>query len=95
MGEPEGELVVSENTDFSTILYPNPFSNEISLTIESDLADQGSVIIYDLTGKIVSKNENVTPNMPFIFGSELNKGLYIAVIRQRDQMQNVRIVKTN
>jgi hypothetical protein len=65
------------------------------MTIESELETVGSVIIYDLTGKIVAKNEMVTPNITYKFGSELSKGMYIAVIRQGDQMQNFRIVKTN
>ena len=94
-GGAEGELITSEYTEFDVILYPNPFTNEITLTIESELEDQGIVIIYDLTGKVISKNENVAPDEPFIFGADLTEGMYIAVIRQGDQVQKVRIVKTN
>ena len=88
-----GEMIVSDDPGFTTILYPNPFIDEISLTIETDLAEFGNVEIYDLEGRMVCRHDNITPNLPCKFGKELNKGLYLGVVRQGHEVQYMKIVK--
>jgi hypothetical protein len=92
--ETAGEIIVSDNAAFETVIYPNPFTNEITITIESESPDPALITVYDLTGKFVSKSETVIPNEGFNFGSELNAGMYIVFVRQGDQVQKVKIVKT-
>jgi hypothetical protein len=83
------------NPDPDFTIYPNPFTNEFTIKIESKIQVPGSLIIYDLTGKMTEKHENLSPDVTYKFGSGLNKGMYLVVIRQGDQVQNFKIVKTN
>ncbi|MEI6576223.1 MAG: HYR domain-containing protein, partial [Bacteroidota bacterium] len=89
-----GQLVVAPNAAFETLVFPNPFTNEISLTIESANTDAATITIFDLTGKIAGKIENASSNVPVMFGNDLPNGIYIVNVRQGDTFQKVKIVKT-
>lgn len=91
---PTGELIVSDNTSFETVIHPNPFTNETTLTVESESDAPVSLGVYDLTGKMVFTEENLIPGNSVTFGSELNTGMYIAVLEQGKQTQKVKIIKT-
>jgi hypothetical protein len=93
-GTPHGELIVSDDINFDVVIQPNPFTNEISLTLESENAEPATLSLCDLTGKLLGKVETIKPNVPLILGSELNSGMYLVFIKQGAQVQKIRIVKT-
>jgi hypothetical protein len=93
-GDVSGELIVSEGVNFDLVVHPNPFRNEITLTMESENSAPATMTVYDLTGKLLGKEESISPNVPLTFGSELNSGMYLVFVKQGDQVQKIKIVKT-
>jgi hypothetical protein len=49
-----GEVVNTEITDVSALVYPNPFKDHLTITLP-DAAVAHELIITDLTGKVVKK----------------------------------------
>jgi hypothetical protein len=90
-----GELITSETSGFNVIVFPNPFLNEITLTIESEDPAKCMVNVYDMSGNTVIKNNNLLPGDPFIFGPDLNNGIYLVYVRQVNQVHIIKIVKND
>lgn len=93
-GEVAGELVGTESTDFNLVIRPNPFRDEITMTVESERSDPATLTVYEMTGKLVGKEMSVNPNVPVTFGSELTSGMYMVFVKQGDQVQKIKIIKT-
>jgi PKD repeat protein len=88
-----GELVDSHDHEFSAIIYPNPTTSEFKVIVESESSEPASVLIYDLSGKILEEIKDVVVEEEFTTGSDLKAGIYIMKIQQGEHIQNVRIVK--
>jgi hypothetical protein len=88
-----GELIVSEDHSISTIVYPNPFSNDFTVTVETESIEPIQVIIYDLTGRLLQEVKDILPNTPVTVANNLQDGIYILYIQQGDQKQKVKIIK--
>jgi len=65
---------------YELILFPNPFSNELNITVKEH--DAVELIIYDLTGRIIIKNS--FRNSAVIKTGHLAKGLYLYEVRSRE-----------
>jgi hypothetical protein len=92
-GGEEGELVVSEHASFETIVYPNPFTTDFSVTVETESVEPITMNIFDLTGKLVQKETGVAPNASYKVSNNLGNGFYLLQIRQGSDVQNIKIVK--
>jgi len=92
-GVESGELIVSEDHSISTIVYPNPFSNDFTVTVETESIEPIQVIIYDLTGRLLQEVKDILPNTPVTVANNLQDGIYILYIQQGDQKQKVKIIK--
>ncbi len=68
-------------------LYPNPVQDY--LTISTSYSDYQSVEILDMTGKVVTKNEN-TSNLDF---SKFESGIYFVKINWIDKSMIYKIIK--
>ena len=70
-----GDDVASTTTvatsDFS--VYPNPFSNELTINLPSADIENTSYKLTDITGKVISEGVNTNT----IYTSELNTGVYL------------------
>jgi len=71
----------------SLILYPNPAAKNISLDLNSEINENASIKIYDITGKMVQQNEiqlstgNQTIDVSL---NNLNGGLYIVQLTTKN-----------
>jgi hypothetical protein len=92
-GEELGELVVSDHTSFETVVFPNPFMTDFSVTVETESLEPITLTIYDLTGKLVQTETGVTPNSPYRVSNNLGDGFYVLQVRQGSDVQNIKIVK--
>jgi len=88
-----GELVDSHDHEFSAIIYPNPSTTDFKVIVESESAEPASVLIYDLSGKIMQEIKEIAVEQEFTMGADLKAGIYIMKIQQSEHIQNVRIVK--
>ena len=88
-----GELITTLDDSFSIIIYPNPFTSEFRVSVESESTEPISLKVYDLTGKVHLEFEEIVPEKEIITGNDLKAGMYIMKIQQGNQVQNVRIIK--
>lgn len=82
------------NTNFDSNdlfkIYPNPVKNTLYFEITASLKDNFSVSIYDITGRYVKKNNEAVENINV---SDLNSGLYIAVISNDTEKISRKFIK--
>lgn len=64
-------------------LYPNPCSNELHIAISDYSGPNLSIEVYDLSGRIILKNESLNTNIP-IDVSKWVKGMYFVKIASLD-----------
>jgi hypothetical protein len=88
-----GDLITTPDGAFSAIIYPNPFTLDFRIVIESESAEPVSIKIFDVTGKVLLEFDEVMPENEIITGNDLGVGMYIMKIQQGSQVQNVRIIK--
>ncbi|NTV84692.1 MAG: T9SS type A sorting domain-containing protein, partial [Bacteroidales bacterium] len=88
-----GELITTHDGEFSAIIYPNPFTSDFKISVESESAEPVSLKIFDLTGKVMLEIKEIVPEQEITAGNELRAGIYIMRIQQGDQVQNIRIIK--
>ena len=58
-------------------IFPNPFSNETTITFPNNINDNYTLIIYDLQGTQVKKFSEINMNKIIISSNNLNDGLYL------------------
>ncbi|KAF0131322.1 MAG: hypothetical protein FD155_986 [Bacteroidetes bacterium] len=75
---------LNEKDDASIVLFPNPASDYVRFTT----TDQAVIIITDITGRIVLK-EQVAGGQNQISVNHLQKGLYLVQIEQNDKTQHL------
>lgn len=89
------EIVNSD--DFSN--YPNPFNQTTNFVYFSNGVDPVIINIYDINGRMIDKIENkVQPkgkNSLTWSGNRLNNGVYIAELRNGQNVKTIKILKNN
>ncbi len=75
---------LNEKSDASILLFPNPTSDFVRFTT----TDQAVIIITDLAGRVVLK-EQVAGGQNQISVNHLQKGLYLVQIEQNDKTQQL------
>ncbi|MFK8046603.1 MAG: T9SS type A sorting domain-containing protein [Crocinitomicaceae bacterium] len=65
------------NASIELSVYPNPTTNTWQIAASQNIE---SVVVYDLTGKVVSQNNATNSNTLLIDASELASGTYSAVV---------------
>ncbi len=83
---------VFDSKQFSMLVYPNPFNNEIHVDIESDNST-ADVILYDVTGRTREVKIGQDISSSIIIGQDLPAGIYILEVRQKDVSKKVKITK--
>lgn len=79
------------NPDF--IIFPNPSSTTFTLQSDGFKDDHVLINITDITGRLVSKTTVASNELPYLFGSTLLPGIYIAEIISAEHRQVIRLVR--
>ena len=82
-----------EILDFLAEAYPNPFNNGFTVHVISSEETPVSVIIHDVTGRVVETYNNV--NEHSLIGSSLAPGMYSAEVTQGENRQMINILKAD
>ena len=91
------DLVYSDNIE----VYPNPFTQNISITYYSENEDELSISLFDITGKLIDIIENDINVLPgentfsYSFDKSLSSGLYILKLETNDAAIFKKIEKKN
>jgi PKD repeat protein len=88
-----GELISSHDHEFSVILYPNPFTAALNVSVETESEEPITLRIYDLSGKLMVEQKGIAPEQEITAGSDLMAGTYIMKVQQGSHIENVRIIK--
>jgi hypothetical protein len=77
-------------------VYPNPFSNQITIELSEDLHEGLSVVVYTLLGEsVLQKNFKASTNYPIIDVSSLNVGLYVLkIVQSGNVVYHTKVVKS-
>ncbi len=63
----------SSANDMMLILYPNPSKGVINISYSGKIGNYLSFTVYDMNGKIVSENRNLTPKMSNFYTMDLQR----------------------
>ena len=78
---------------------PNPFTENIKLNIESPVQDKATIILTDVSGRqLIKQNISISAgNNAFELNeaSQLSKGTYVLTIVSSQQTQNIKVIKGN
>ena len=64
-------------------IYPNPTSNSFSISIVGNSNDDFAISIYNYSGKLVKKKENILTNSVFTNSEDLSPGIYIVELSDK------------
>ena len=93
-----GESIsVNEHTANSLphTVYPNPFTNEVSITAAQTVNGEANIVVYNVLGEqVYCKAESCTEATQFVIdGSEWKSGIYFYRISTEDGVLQGKIVK--
>ncbi len=88
-------MAETENTLKGFNAWPNPFTQNVSLLIESTKEDVAQLRVLDISGRMVSMIEHAKTNQTFSIDLPLSKGIYFIEATLSDSVKRIiKIVKT-
>ena len=78
------------------MLYPNPVSDQLQITVQLDDAQPVSVSFYDVTGKLVfhtDENVNADEELLQYDVSRLPQGIYVAELKTAKEKMVQKFIK--
>ncbi len=73
--------------------YPNPFADQINVSVITSSDDMISINIYDITGRNIQSFANITKGKEMAVGMGLGKGIYMIEAIQGETRKLIRVVK--
>ncbi len=87
---PETPMSISENSNslVSSVIFPNPFSENATLTIDVEISQLNSsnLSIFDINGKKLMDLGSITSNIVQIQDKNLSKGSYFYQVKGNNQL---------
>lgn len=86
----------SEETPFGEvelIVYPNPSSTNFTFKLESNSDEPVSFQLYDISGRLIIDQSNLSAKQTMTAGDDLSTGMYTAVITQGSFSKSVKVTK--
>ncbi len=72
------------------LLYPNPTLGKV--TLKNEINENSTVMVYDASGTIVIKLQDVVPSNLTLDLSNMNNGQYTVVILSKDKMTSQKVI---
>lgn len=92
-----GTVSITDSKTFQPKVFPNPFTNQIFITLEAEDSETVQFTIFDLSGRKILQQDYPTKTSrhhPYELQTEsFPKGLYILDIRQGNQNFQEKIIK--
>lgn len=81
-------------TPFNVFSFPNPFSNQFTLKLESSSKSIVTIKVYDLVGKLIEDRECKASEIEYQFiGANYSSGIYNVIVSQDANTKNFRMIK--
>jgi hypothetical protein len=81
--------------EFAVKVYPNPFTDELRIMIESTSFDRADITISDLTGRKLSQLNDQKTNSELHIGGTLASGTYYLEVKSGNETRKIQVVKTH
>ncbi len=86
-------IAALNNLDFNSgnfLLYPNPATDLVQVSLNTTSGNIESIVIFDILGKIVKKVEAVNSNQTNINVSDLSSGVYMVEVATDNKVKQVK-----
>ncbi|MDB5281429.1 MAG: large protein, partial [Bacteroidota bacterium] len=90
----DAEFAQQESPAFAVSVYPNPFTDQFHLKIETTSGENITYRIYDVTGKVMQEVRSAAYDENIAFGNNFSSGMYFIQVQQGDNIKVLRIIKT-
>ncbi|MBF6640935.1 T9SS type A sorting domain-containing protein, partial [Flavobacterium sp. J49] len=81
-------------TGFEATVYPNPFTTNFTLAVETSSQSSIDVKVYDMVGRLVDQRTvSVSELKKGILGDQYPSGVYNVIITQDEVVKTLRVVK--
>lgn len=84
---------VNENTSISFNLYPNPFTDNFHLKVNSPAQQPVEIKVYDTRGALLYSSDRHWTNEDILLGQTFSSGLYLVHIKTGSESSIVKMVK--
>ena len=81
------------NEKFTIAAFPNPFQNYFTLNTKSSSMKPLTVVITDITGKVVDRKLNMPANQRLQLGNQLSAGVYFLEVIQEEKRERLKFLK--
>jgi hypothetical protein len=78
--------------DLDVKIYPNPFTTDFNLVVNSIGREKLMIKISDVQGRVIKKME-LNPFETIKFGNDLKAGVYMVEVKEGDLVKTMRVVK--
>jgi sugar lactone lactonase YvrE len=86
--------VTGSELSYSVIVYPNPFSETYSLTVNSESKSNITLNVFDVSGRLLENRElSYTDLSSYKFGDLYPSGVYTLTVKQDDNTDTIRVIK--
>ena len=83
-----------DTTNFNVLTYPNPFTENFNLNLTSLSEEKVTVMVYDMTGKLLEKKEVVPSELSELqVGTNFASGVYNVIVSQGENTKSIRVIK--
>ena len=89
---PASKSTMPDDEINKAIVYPNPFINTTTLLLEGGSGHLFTVLICDITGKVIS-NKKIFANEEYSIGSDIETGIYFVVITGDNYKETIELIK--
>jgi hypothetical protein len=81
-------------SEFNVVAYPNPYSETFNLSLTTAMEDKVSVMVYDMTGKLIEQREVSPINVSELqVGDRYPSGIYNVIVTQGSEVKSLRVIK--
>jgi hypothetical protein len=85
---------INAEFDFNATLFPNPYSDQFNLLVNTDSDERISFRVYDMLGKLIEAEElDYTALETKEFGRNYPAGVYNIIVSQGENMKTLRLIK--
>ncbi len=78
----------------TAIVYPNPFKNSFTLSLEGSYQEKLPAILYNMEGKVMLKIPNILSGQQIETGSKLTPGVYILEVGVGKDSKKYKLIKS-
>ena len=80
--------------DFDATVFPNPYSDQFGLRVDSDSYERIAYKVYDMLGKLIEADElDYTALETKEFGRNYPAGVYNIIVSQGEERKTLRVIK--